>query len=167
MSVDRSQYNREWYAKNRERRLVEMKKNYELNKVQRRKKKLEWYYENREISLKRMREYWKANRETLLPRKRERNRRNYELNREEVLRRTEVSRLKHKYGLTPSRYKELSKRQNNMCKICNIKCKRLYIDHKIKGSFRGLLCACCNSGLGMFRDSIYNLKSAIRYLKAA
>lgn len=166
-SSDRSEYNRKWYAKNRKRRVLAMRKYYKSNKKRLRTRQLDWHYANRELSLRRMKEWYKANRHKVLPRKREWNRRNYKLNRKDVLKRTEMSRLKRTYGLTLSEYKELAKKLNYMCAICGVRCKRLYIDHKVKGSFRGLLCPCCNSGLGMFKDSISNLQSAIRYLKVS
>lgn len=64
--------------------------------------------------------------------------------------------------------------QDNKCKICkkketsehkNGKTKRLSIDHNhISGKIRGLLCGKCNTALGLFKDSIRNLQSAIHYL---
>lgn len=75
--------------------------------------------------------------------------------------------LKRIYGLTELEYYRLCRIQNNRCKICNKYTRKLCVDHKKKGSYRGLLCNTCNVGLGMFTDSIKSLQSAIRYLKAA
>ena len=50
------------------------------------------------------------------------------------------------------------------CEICG-KEARLNIDHDHStGKYRGLLCANCNWGLGMFEDDIERLKRAIKYL---
>lgn len=46
--------------------------------------------------------------------------------------------------------------------------KKLNIDHcHVTGTFRGVLCSCCNNGLGLFKDRIDVLQSAIRYLQRA
>lgn len=73
--------------------------------------------------------------------------------------------LKSKYGLTVERYNELVRAQNGQCEICNKKPNRLVVDHKVQGSYRGLLCSNCNVGIGMLQDSVLILLSAIQYLK--
>jgi len=79
-----------------------------------------------------------------------------------------------KYKLNDIQHKELIARQNNLCKICGKpetskfkgKLKRLAIDHCHKsGNVRGLLCAACNVGIGVFNDSTELLKKAIAYLE--
>jgi len=106
------------------------------------------------------------------------------------------SHLWYKYGLTPLDYSKIGNKQSWRCAICNHKildCKKLWentchnygggfdkksrvsmahIDHEhINGKtgkehVRGMLCHSCNIGLGGFKDSIQNLESAIKYLKA-
>jgi len=83
-------------------------------------------------------------------------------------------------------YDLLNKKQNSLCAICNkaetarshknrtvsadlseIIIKRLAVDHNHKtGAVRGLLCGKCNTALGLFQESIDNLKSAIHYLSS-
>ena len=88
------------------------------------------------------------------------------------------SHLKRKYGITYEDYLSMYELQNKSCKICgkselrrNYQEKReqllpLFVDHCHKtGKVRGLLCSKCNTGIGMFEDSIENLTSAISYLK--
>ena len=72
--------------------------------------------------------------------------------------------------VTAKDYELLLIKQNNACAICgrvpNKKEKRLSIDHDHKtNEVRGLLCSNCNAGLGMFKDDIDFLNSAVRYLK--
>lgn len=78
-------------------------------------------------------------------------------------------RLKKAYGINEEIYQMMLKTQNNSCKICGHvieKGKVLYVDHcHTTGKVRGLLCPHCNSGLGMFKDNIENLKAAIQYLQ--
>lgn len=62
------------------------------------------------------------------------------------------------------------------CEICNIKLENnetslsksawFNVDHCHEtGKVRGILCSKCNIGLGMFKDNIASLKTAIKYLK--
>lgn len=84
-------------------------------------------------------------------------------------------RVYQKHNLTEESYSQLLKEQNGVCKICqsqetatngrSTKIKDLAIDHDHKtGKVRGLLCSRCNRGLGLFRDDVSVLKSAIDYL---
>ncbi len=74
-----------------------------------------------------------------------------------------------KYGITLEQYNTLLLKQNHCCAICcrheSEYSKRLSVDHCHKtGNIRGLLCTLCNTGLGVFKDDITNLASAISYL---
>jgi hypothetical protein len=75
--------------------------------------------------------------------------------------------LYHKYGLTMADYNAMLAAQDMACAICGQRPqKTLYVDHDHEtGEVRGLLCVRCNTGLGMFRDSIRLLASAIVYLE--
>jgi hypothetical protein len=59
--------------------------------------------------------------------------------------------------------------QNNKCAICNsefLTTRHTNVDHDhATGKIRALLCSGCNKGLGFFKDSIKNCKSAAKYLK--
>lgn len=71
-----------------------------------------------------------------------------------------------RYKLSVQEFNSIFERQNGNCLICNKKMKRVCVDHCHKtNKVRGLLCITCNSGLGMFCDSIKLLKSAIKYLE--
>lgn len=77
----------------------------------------------------------------------------------------------NKYGLTEKNYKKLYNQPN--CYICNIALTRdsrtptsLVIDYcHSTGEVRGVLCHCCNLGLGNFKDDTEILEKAINYLK--
>lgn len=74
---------------------------------------------------------------------------------------------KYKYNLTPHQYAQILIDQKGVCAICGHipMVKTLVVDHCHKtDKVRGLLCGHCNTGLGMFRDNIENLLSAISYL---
>jgi hypothetical protein len=68
-------------------------------------------------------------------------------------------------------YEILFEKQNGLCAICNNpeqsqKYKTLSVDHcHLTGSIRGLLCSNCNRALGLFKDNLLVLESAIKYLK--
>jgi hypothetical protein len=76
------------------------------------------------------------------------------------------------YGLTPEMYDAMLANQGGICAICGINPiytahKKLVVDHShTRGHVRGLLCGTCNTGIGMLKDSIAILKSAIKYLEA-
>jgi transposase len=78
----------------------------------------------------------------------------------------EYSHKKLYYGLTKSGYDYLYKKQNGRCAICgNGVDGRLTVDHNHEtGAIRGLLCPTCNSAIGLLKDNIEYLHSAIKYL---
>lgn len=70
------------------------------------------------------------------------------------------------YGLTHGHFEWLLVSQAYRCAICNEQTD-LCIDHDHEtGVVRGLLCARCNAGLGMFLDDPQRLTGAIEYLAA-
>lgn len=71
-----------------------------------------------------------------------------------------------RYGITGQDFKKRLIKQGYKCAICRKKPdKKLFIDHCHKTKeVRGLLCHHCNSGLGMFKDSIKFINNAIKYL---
>lgn len=77
--------------------------------------------------------------------------------------------FKRKYGITKEDFYVLKSKQNNKCAICeNIleNDKKSHMDHcHDTGKLRGVLCTTCNVGLGMFKDSLLLLKSAVKYVK--
>lgn len=80
--------------------------------------------------------------------------------------------IKRLYGISEAQYEYMVALQSGKCKICKTsdlgRYDRLVIDHyHINGNVRGLLCNNCNTGLGLFKDSIDNLNEAINYLKNA
>ena len=75
-----------------------------------------------------------------------------------------------KYGITLETYNNMLDAQDGCCYICkkheNDHTRKLAVDHNHNtGEVRGLLCTQCNIGLGMFKDNIKNLETAIKYLK--
>ena len=74
--------------------------------------------------------------------------------------------LRFKYGITIEEYNSLHAMQNGKCGICHSNLVSPHIDHcHTTNKIRGLLCAECNKGLGMFRDNIDHLQAAIEYIK--
>ena len=77
------------------------------------------------------------------------------------------------FGLTPEAYAELLEAQGGVCAICGLperyyrsgKLLNLAVDHDHNtGDVRGLLCANCNRGIGMFSDDAETLRRAAEYL---
>lgn len=80
--------------------------------------------------------------------------------------------LKSLYGITSEDYNDMLVLQGGVCAICKnpptLRMLHLRVDHCHKtGRVRGLLCHGCNTGIGNLKDSEYNLKAAIQYLRKA
>ena len=83
--------------------------------------------------------------------------------------------LKAHYGITVEQYEAILTKQNNVCAICfqseqskdkDGGARGMPVDHcHTTGNVRGLLCTSCNRALGMFKDNVDNLRSAIKYLE--
>lgn len=74
--------------------------------------------------------------------------------------------MKRHYGITPDIYDAMEDAQGGVCAICGgtNRSKRLAIDHcHSTGRIRGLLCAACNAGIGMFQDDPELLRAAAVY----
>ena len=68
------------------------------------------------------------------------------------------------HGLTVGAAREY-RQSVGCCEICG-GIQRLSVDHShTTGTVRGVLCHRCNVGLGMFKDNIESLRSAINYLE--
>jgi hypothetical protein len=77
-------------------------------------------------------------------------------------------RYQKRYGTTSDAVHAEYERLGGNCAICSepLEREQLHVDHDhATGKFRGILCAKCNSGLGMFRDDVDFLRAAIRYLE--
>lgn len=74
--------------------------------------------------------------------------------------------LRNKYGIEPEMFMALLYLQDRRCAICRVEFVRTpHIDHCHEtGRVRGLLCGQCNTGLGMFEDSVARMNVAIKYL---
>ena len=80
-----------------------------------------------------------------------------------------------KFGITRDDYYLMFKNQNGVCAICNQpetminklgNTNMLAVDHcHVNNYVRGLLCSKCNVAIGLFKEDIENLKSAILYLQ--
>lgn len=76
--------------------------------------------------------------------------------------------LKHRYNMTLEQYDKMFKKQDGVCAMCggiNLDGRRLTVDHNHKtGKIRELLCAKCNSRLGVVENTKW-LQLAKNYLK--
>ena len=73
------------------------------------------------------------------------------------------------YGITEEDFQEMLKSQSYKCAICETDTPGgkggWHVDHcHITGKVRGLLCHCCNTGLGLFKDNENLLLKARDYL---
>lgn len=78
----------------------------------------------------------------------------------------------HLYKITETQYQTLVERQDNLCAICNTNTPggrgNWHVDHDHQtGKVRGLLCHCCNTGLGLFKDNPDLLLKAKEYLNGS
>lgn len=83
---------------------------------------------------------------------------------------TKESYLRKSFGIGLAEYNNILEMQGGGCAICGGKDQhyRLAVDHcHDTKAVRGLLCANCNRGLGLFKDSPDRLERAMNYLKSA
>ena len=78
--------------------------------------------------------------------------------------------IKKNYGLERAEYDAMLASQNHNCAICgedfSDNTRNIHVDHcHTTGKNRGLLCQFCNQMIGMARDKIDVLQSAVRYLQ--
>lgn len=89
----------------------------------------------------------------------------YEKNKDKYMREFYIK----KYGITLEQKLEMLKNQEYSCDICKVELldsSVSYVDHDHKtGVIRGILCNTCNRALGMFKDDVKVLESAVLYLK--
>ncbi|MCA1710541.1 MAG: endonuclease VII domain-containing protein [Actinobacteria bacterium] len=72
--------------------------------------------------------------------------------------------LKHRYGITAAEYDAMLAEQGGLCALCQERPAE-HVDHDhLTNAVRGLLCSCCNQGLGNFRDRSDTLREAAGYL---
>lgn len=75
--------------------------------------------------------------------------------------------LKGTHGLTLDDYDGMLEKQNYGCAICGESNgnRVMFVDHDHEtGKIRGLLCARCNSAIGLFDDDIKKMAKAIEYI---
>lgn len=68
-------------------------------------------------------------------------------NRLDIRKKTREAYYFSRYNLTEVQAIELRKRP---CEICGKTSQRMVIDHKVLGSYRGILCDACNGKLGWY-----------------
>lgn len=81
-----------------------------------------------------------------------------------------------RYGITVDEYEAMLAEQGNVCAVCgesneqldkrNGRHRSLHVDHDHKtGNVRGLLCANCNTAIGLSQDSPERLRQMADYLE--
>lgn len=73
--------------------------------------------------------------------------------------------LRRRYGITGEQYDALVTAQGGLCALCRERLPE-HVDHDhVTGVVRGVLCSCCNQGLGNFRNRGDVMRNAIDYLE--
>ena len=73
--------------------------------------------------------------------------------------------LRLRYGITAAEADAMLESQGGRCASCRERPAQ-HVDHDhLTGKVRGMLCSCCNQGLGSFRDDARHLRRAIDYLE--
>lgn len=78
--------------------------------------------------------------------------------------------LRGRYGITKEQYDIMLKQQQGKCGICfgdgSAATRGLMIDHKHGTKIvRALLCSNCNTALGLLKESVSIMETAIKYLQ--
>jgi len=80
------------------------------------------------------------------------------------------SKLVRKFGISVDEYETMLKVQHGVCAICGVDSnksrKHFAVDHDHEtGKVRGLLCSCCNAGIGFFHENPEICLKARKYLR--
>ena len=79
------------------------------------------------------------------------------------------ARLLREYGISLQDFDDMVANQNGKCAVCQNAFKNSVdtcVDHNhATGQIRALLCNHCNRAIGLFKESIDSMKSAVKYLK--
>lgn len=176
--VDRREYQREQYEKNRERVLAHQRERKaeraayyrqyrEARKEEIAAKQKAYREANREELARKKREYTEANKERLKERRRDKPPNISP----EALARKEERRLIQRTGFTSALIQTALEHQDYKCAICPTDLRTLrrrdwHADHcHDSRKPRGILCGPCNMALGLFRDDPERLRAAIAYLQ--
>lgn len=147
MSKSRTEINASYYTRHRDKEIVRSLARY---------KKVMADPSTRAAFVERVREYDAAR---------------YIADKETIKARARRNHLAYAYGMTEAARDAMAVAQGGACAICDyplMKGSGTHVDHDHQtGQVRGLLCVRCNQGLGLFRDSIDHLASAIEYLQKA
>jgi hypothetical protein len=112
--------------------------------------------------------YWKCRCEECLGAQREYYQRWHDANPTAYMRHNKTRQLRRDYGIELADYLLMHEQQDGKCAICGgppENGKSLAVDHcHVTGRVRGLLCLKCNSGIGMFKDSLETVLAAVDYL---
>lgn len=112
-----------------------------------------WYRENNQLQIERSKKYRKDHPD-----------------------KTKNTKLNQKYKISIEQFNAMNETQKGVCAIClrhdTYKHKKtnerpaLSVDHDhFTGKVRGLLCGNCNRAIGLFKDSIKLMESAVSYLR--
>lgn len=89
-------------------------------------------------------------------------------NRDTILEKMHGHHIRRKFGIDTEQYNRMLAKQDGVCAICGRPPMkyRLAVDHKHGTEIvRGLLCARCNRGVGLFWDNPAVLRRAAEYLE--
>lgn len=132
------------------------------------KKNLEKYYRNREKYISSMKERYSKIKTEVSQKTKKLRKENPDFFKNQKLR--------NGFGITIEQYKEMLRKQNNVCAICNHperiidrrlnRPRSLAVDHDHKTKkVRGLLCMGCNQGLGNIRESHQTALRMAKYIR--
>ena len=167
------QYRREWYERNRSHALTYAKQ-YRLDHPdETRENNKRYKAEHKDEAKVYMTQYRLENAETIKEQQRE-----YQKNNKELIKNCPSNSPKRRmayyrkgaYGLTEDDFVKKIESQDGRCKICNRpfyeECGAPCVDHDHETEkVRDLLCHNCNRALGLFKESIETLRTAIQYLE--
>lgn len=140
----------------------------------------EIYAKNREKRLAQMKAWKAANPEKVRAANQRWNAANGDLRRQldrergvKYPRRATFYHWKRYFGLTPEAHAALIAAQDGKCRVCGVAFepgrgeKSAHVDHDHKsGKVRGIICRECNLGIGHFRDDLALLEKAVVYLRS-